>query len=145
MAFITADGLFQTKGKRRMSMDFKSTKGIFLQIAENLCHQILEGTLLPGDRVPSVRDLAAEFEVNRNTVLRTYALLNEAGIFDNKRGVGFFVSENATELIRATEKNEFFNNELPLFIHKIRLLKLTEEDLTELLTVIKNNELHENK
>jgi len=58
-----------------MSMDFKSTKGIFQQIADNLCHQILEGKLPPGERVPSVRDLAADFEVNRNTLLRTYAIL----------------------------------------------------------------------
>ncbi|MDD4921300.1 MAG: GntR family transcriptional regulator [Bacteroidales bacterium] len=126
-------------------MDFKSTKGIFLQIAENLCHQILEGSLKPGDRVPSVRDLAAEFEVNRNTVLRTYALLNDDGIFDNKRGVGFFVSERAKELIRASEKKEFFSDELPLFIQKVKVLELTSNDLAELITQIKNNETHENK
>lgn len=123
-----------------MSMDFKSSKGIFLQIAENLCHQILEGTLKSGDRVPSVRDLAAEFEVNRNTVLRTYALLNDDGIFDNKRGVGYFVSDNARELIRASEKSEFFSNELPLFIQKVKMLQLNSEDLAELITQIKNNE-----
>lgn len=128
-----------------MSMDFQSTKGIFLQIAENLCHQILAGTLKAGDRVPSVRDLAAEFEVNRNTVLRTYALLDDAGVFDNKRGVGFFVSENAIELIRATEKAEFFNRDLPVFIEKVIMLQLTENDLSELLTVIKKNKTHETK
>ena len=66
-----------------MSIDFKSTKGIFQQIAENLCHQILEGTLPPGERVPSVRDLAVEFEVNRNTLLRTYSILENAGIIVN--------------------------------------------------------------
>ena len=128
-----------------MSMDFQSTKGIFLQIAENLCHQILAGALKAGDRVPSVRDLAAEFEVNRNTVLRTYALLDDAGVFDNKRGVGFFVSENAIELIRATEKAEFFNRDLPVFIEKVKMLQLTENDLSELLTVIKKNKTHETK
>ena len=128
-----------------MSMDFQSTKGIFLQIAENLCHQKLAGTLKAGDRVPSVRDLAAEFEVNRNTVLRTYALLDDAGVFDNKRGVGFFVSENAIELIRATEKTEFFNRDLPAFIEKVKMLQLTENDLSELLTVIKKNKTHETK
>jgi len=123
-----------------MSIDYKSTKGIFQQIADNLCHQILEGKLTPGERVPSVRDLAAEFEVNRNTLLRTYALLNEAGIFDNKRGVGFFVSDNAIDLIRASEKAEFFSNELPMFIQKVKLLMLNSEDLIELLTAIKENE-----
>ena len=128
-----------------MSMDFQSTKGIFLQIAENLCDQILAGSLKAGDRVPSVRDLAAEFEVNRNTVLRTYALLDDAGVFDNKRGVGFFVSENAIELILATEKAEFFNRDLPAFIEKVKMLQLTENDLSELLTVIKKNKTHETK
>jgi len=123
-----------------MSIDYKATKGIFQQIADNLCLQILEGKLNAGDRVLSVRDLSAEFEVNRNTLLRTYSILNEAGIFDNKRGVGFFVSDNAVELIRGTEKAEFFTNELPAFIQKVRTLQLNSEDLKELLTAIKENE-----
>lgn len=122
-----------------MSMDFKSTKGIFQQIADNLCHQILEGKLPPGERVPSVRDLAADFEVNRNTLLRTYAILQEAGIIDNKRGIGFFVADNAVDVIRENEKKEFFNNDLPNFMHKVQLLKLTETDLSELLILLKNN------
>ena len=128
-----------------MSIDFKSTKGIFLQIAENICHQILEGVLQKGDRVPSVRDLAADFEVNRNTVLRTYALLDEAGIFENKRGVGFFVSDKAVKIIQTKEKKEFFQSDLPEFVKKVKLLKLTEDDLSELIILIKNNKTDENK
>jgi len=126
-------------------MDFKSSKGIFLQIAENLCHQILEGELKPGDRVPSVRDLATEFEVNRNTVMRTYTNLQEAGIFDNKRGIGFFVSENAVKMVRAGEKNNFNNHDLPEFILKVKLLKLRSTDLNELLTVIHKHDQDEDK
>jgi GntR family transcriptional regulator len=125
-------------------MDFKSTKGIYLQIVDNLCQQILEGQLQSGDRVASVRDLAAEFEVNHNTVMRAYANLQEAGIFDNKRGVGFFISEKAFELIQATEKTNFFSQDLPDFLLKVKLLKLNSADLNELLSVIKNND-HENK
>jgi DNA-binding transcriptional regulator YhcF (GntR family) len=125
-------------------MEFQSSKGIFLQIADNLCHQILEGQLKPGDRVPSVRDLAAEYEVNRNTVMRTYTILQESGIFDNKRGIGFFISENAIELVRASEKASFFSHDLPDFIQKVKLLKLNTNDLNDLVTEIKNND-HENK
>ncbi|MDR2628060.1 MAG: GntR family transcriptional regulator [Dysgonamonadaceae bacterium] len=128
-----------------MSIDFKSTKGIFLQIAENICHRILEGKLCVGDRIPSVRDLAAEFEVNRNTVLRTYALLDEAGIFENKRGIGFFVSPAAVEIIHGRERAAFFRDDLPEFIRKLTLLKLTGEDLPTLFNALKNNETHENK
>lgn len=122
-----------------MSIDFKSTKGIFQQIADNLCQQILEGKLPPGERVPSVRDLAVEYEVNRNTLLRTYSILESAGIIVNKRGIGFFVADNAVELIRTTQKNEFFSNDLPEFMRKVELLQLTETDLSELLILIKNN------
>lgn len=125
-------------------MDFKSTKGIYLQIVDNLCWQILEGQLQSGDRVASVRDLAAEFEVNHNTVMRAYTNLQESGIFDNKRGIGFFVSEKALELIQATEKANFFSQDLPDFLLKVKLLQLNSTDLTELLSVIKNND-HENQ
>ena len=122
-----------------MSIDFKSTKGIFLQIADNICHQILEGKLNAGDRVPSVRDLAMEYEVNRNTILRTYSILDDMGVFDNKRGVGFFVSDDAVNIIRKKEKDEFFKNYLPDFINKVKILKLTEEDMVELFNLIKQN------
>ena len=126
-------------------MDFKTSKGIFLQIAENLCHQILEGQLQAGDRVPSLRDLAIEFEVNRNTVMRTYTHLQEAGIFDNKRGIGFFVSDDALARVRANEKAHFFNQDLPDFIQKVQLLKLNSADLDHLLNEIKNNDYYENQ
>ena len=121
-------------------MDFKSTKGIYLQIVDNLCRQILEGQLKAGDRVASVRDLAADFEVNHNTVMRAYTNLQESGIFDNKRGIGFFVSEKALELIQATEKANFFTQDLPDFLLKVKLLQLNSTDLKELVSVIKNND-----
>lgn len=125
-------------------MDFKSTKGIYLQIVDNLCRQILEGQLESGERVASVRDLAAEFEVNHNTVMRAYTNLQESGIFDNKRGIGFFVSEKALELIQANEKANFFSQDLPDFLLKVKLLQLNTADLNDLLTAIKNND-HENQ
>ena len=121
-------------------MDFKSTKGIYLQIVDNLCRQILEGQLQSGDRVASVRDLAAEFEVNHNTVMRAYTNLQESGIFDNKRGIGFFVSEKALDLIKTTEKANFFTQDLPDFLLKVKLLQLNSTDLKELVSVIKNND-----
>ncbi|HQE34622.1 MAG TPA: GntR family transcriptional regulator [Flavobacterium alvei] len=121
-------------------MDFKSTKGIYLQIVDNLCQQILEGQLQAGDRVASVRDLAAEFEVNHNTVMRAYTNLQESSIFDNKRGIGFFVSEKAFDLIKANEKANFFSQDLPDFLLKVKLLQLNSTDLAELVSLIKNND-----
>lgn len=125
-------------------MEFKSNKGIFLQIADNLCNQILEGKLEPEARVPSVRELAAELEVNRNTVMRTYSYLQEQQIFNNKRGVGFFVSPTAIALILEKEKKEFLENELPYIVQKIKLLKLDNNDLEEITSALKKNENEKN-
>lgn len=126
-------------------MEFKASKGIFLQIADNLCNQILTKQLKQGERVVSVRDLAAELEVNRNTVMRTYTFLQDEGIIQNKRGIGYFVADDAVELINIKAKDEFFENELPAFIKKVRLLKLNSKDLSKLLSEINNNDHHENK
>lgn len=121
-------------------MEFQSTKGIFQQIADTLSHRILEGKLPPGERVPSVRDLAAEFEVNRNTLLRTYSILEDAGIIVNKRGIGFFVADNAIELIMENEKKAFFANDLPDFLQKVKVLKISSSELQELIQILSNNE-----
>ena len=126
-------------------MEFKTNKGIYLQIAEGLCNQILTGTLKQGDRVPSVRDLATELEVNRNTVMRTYSYLQDEQIFDNKRGVGFFVANNAQSLVLKRFKKEFFASDYPYLLKKIKLLKLNTEDLQELISEITQNSTHENK
>jgi DNA-binding transcriptional regulator YhcF (GntR family) len=121
-------------------MEFHSTKGIFQQIADNISHQILEGKLQPGERIPSVRDLAIEFEVNRNTLLRTYSILEDAGIITNKRGIGFFVSDNAIELILEKEKKSFFDDEMPEIIRKAKLLKIKTAELQDLIQTLNEND-----
>lgn len=121
-------------------MEFESHKSIYLQIADNICNQILKGELAQGKRAPSVRNLAVELEVNRNTVMRTFTYLQNENILINKRGVGFFVAEDATKRILENEKNTFFKKELPYFIERIQLLKLNTSDLQKLITSIKNND-----
>ncbi|MDR1517336.1 MAG: GntR family transcriptional regulator [Dysgonamonadaceae bacterium] len=117
-------------------MDFKQQKGIFLQIADALCREIAGGKLAVGCRVPSVRDLAEEYEVNRNTVLRTYQILADGGIIENQRGVGFFVTEKAAEIIRERQRKEFFSQDLPEFIGKVKILNIKEKEVSELLKIL---------
>ncbi|MDR0332692.1 MAG: GntR family transcriptional regulator [Dysgonamonadaceae bacterium] len=119
-----------------MTIDFKTQKGIFLQIADNICREIVEGKLTIGERIPSVRDLAAEYEVNRNTILRTYQILSDDGVIENQRGIGSFVTHQAVEIIQNRQRAEFFSNDLPEFIKKVKLLGIKEKDLGELMGVI---------
>lgn len=121
-------------------MEFNESKNIFLQIEEWLNNRILEDKIHPGDRIPSVRELAEEMEVNRNTVMRTYSTMENKGILENQRGIGFFVSLGAPEIIKKMQKTEFFEKELPRLLERIKLLRLTSKDLIELVTLIKNND-----
>jgi DNA-binding transcriptional regulator YhcF (GntR family) len=121
-------------------MEFESHKSIYLQIASSICNQILKGELEPEKRAPSVRSLAIDLEVNRNTVMKTFTYLQNEKILINKRGVGFFVAQDATTRILENEKNTFFKKELPYLIEKIRLLKLNSKDLQKLIISIKSND-----
>ncbi len=128
-----------------MSIEFKSSNAIFKQIADIISQRILEGSLLANDRVPSVRELAEEFQVNRNTLLRTYSLLNDAGVIENRRGFGFFVSKYAVEILRKNEREEFFKNEYPAFMKKVDLLELNANDLSDLIKLIDKNSADEDE
>ena len=110
-------------------MEFKNNKGIFLQIADNISEKVMEGKYPPGEKIPSIRDLANEMGVNPNTVMRTFSELQARGIIDNKRGVGYYVSEQAVKIIRQWKRKEFFENELPLIVRQTKILDITLKEL----------------
>ena len=110
-------------------MDFKPTKGIFLQIADSISDKILNGVYQPGDKILSVRELATETGVNPNTIVRTYSELQSQQIIDNKRGVGFFVNPEARKIILGNKKETFFKKILPEFLHQAKLLDISLQDI----------------
>lgn len=110
-------------------MEFKDKQAIYLQIADYICEQILLGKWPPGERIPSVRDLAAMIEVNPNTVMRTYDFLQGKEIIFNKRGIGYSADEKASEKILDYKKERFLATELPEFFKNIYLLSIDMDDL----------------
>ena len=64
------------------------------QIAAQIRAQCASGTLKPGDRIPSVRALAAELAVNQNTILRVYERLTAEGLLERRHGDGTFVADH---------------------------------------------------
>jgi GntR family transcriptional regulator len=121
--------MVQFKRKGGLDMEFKNNKGIFLQIADSISEKVMEGKYVPGEKIPSVRDLALEMGVNPNTVMRTYSELQLRGIIENRRGLGYYVSMEATSIIRQWKKKEFFENDLPLILRQTRMLDISFEDL----------------
>lgn len=113
-------------------MEFKENPAIYIQIAEYVCEQILLKKWKLGDKIISIRDLAIKMEVNPNTVQRAYDFLQQKNIITNKRGVGYFIEDDAMDRIINFRKEQFMEHELPVFMRNIFLLKI---DLKEIKTL----------
>ncbi len=110
-------------------MEFRENPAIYIQIAEYVCEQILLKKWNLGDKIISIRDLAISMEVNPNTVQRAYDFLQQREIITNKRGIGYFIEDDAMERILNFRREQFMENELPVFMRTIYLLKI---DLKEI-------------
>ena len=114
-------------------MEFKNHKPIFLQIAERICDEILGGRYPEGERLPSVREYAAEVEVNVNTVVRSYEWLSQKDIIFNKRGMGYYASQGATETISQNLREAFFQETLPELARQMEKLNISVEEVEKAL------------
>jgi GntR family transcriptional regulator len=110
---------------------FDSTSAIYLQVADLMSEKILSGEWLPLERVPSVREVASLVQVNPNTVMRSFAHLQENEIIFNKRGVGYFVTENGKKLIEHNKKLEFIDLKLPKVFREASILTITPEEIAK--------------
>lgn len=110
-------------------MEFRESQAIYLQIADYICESILKDKWAEGARIPSVRELAINMEVNPNTAMRTFNYLQDKGIIFNKRGIGYFISEDGKSKTMELKKEEFLDNEIPRFIRTMKLLKISLKDL----------------
>lgn len=113
-------------------MTFRENKPIYIQIAEQLMDKIERGDYNAYERIPSVREYAAGAGVNPNTVMRSYDWLEQSGMIYNKRGIGFFVADDAAQIITKARREEFFKNELNQFLEKLNTYKITPEELKSL-------------
>ena len=120
-------------------MEFNETKAIYLQIADRLCDQILAGEYEEMQRVPSVREVAAQLEVNPNTVVRSFDFLQNNKIIFNKRGMGYFVVEGASDVIRAMRTQIFMDNTLPQLFAEMNKIGITIEDIENQYNNFLNN------
>jgi GntR family transcriptional regulator len=103
------------------------------QIAEQIAMLCASGKLAPGDRLPSVRELARELAVNQNTILRVYERLVRDGLLEMRHGQGTFVAEDAVGLTRAAHRKRL-TEELRQVARQGVALGLDADDLHELLS-----------
>ena len=113
-------------------MEFKASTTIYEQIAGMLEDNILSGELPEGDRLPSVRALASDVQVNPNTVQRTFQRLQDAEIVTQQRGIGYFVAEGARKRILRARRRLFETEVLPEQFRQLSLLGFEPDEIETL-------------
>jgi GntR family transcriptional regulator len=123
-------------------MEFSQSQAIYLQIADFVCEKILLKEWPPGQRIPSVRELAVQLEVNPNTVMRTFEFLQQKEIIFNQRGIGFFVGPQAVNHGTQYRLETFMDRDLPQVFRSMWLLGMTPEDLNKPFEKYKKQNFH---
>ena len=111
----------------------QNKSGIYRQIADYGIDQVLSGAWIDGERIPSVRQLAAEVGVNPNTVMNAYDHLKDMEIIETRRGLGFFVSEAGRRAALAVRRAQFIEQELPRLRRTLEVLGISSTELSKLL------------
>jgi GntR family transcriptional regulator len=97
---------------------------IYRQLKERVVGMMLDGLLRPGDALPSVRQVAADYQLNPITVSRAYQELVDETLVEKRRGLGMYVTEGAVEKLLASERERFLREDWPAMVERIRRLGL---------------------
>lgn len=121
------------------SVDPKSGLPIYLQITEQIRRNVAAGILLPGDQLPSVRELATRLLVNPNTVGKVYRDLERDGLLETRRGQGTFVSAEAVSMAEG-ERRRLITDQLRAVARDVRAFGLDDEAALDLLRRVLKDE-----
>ncbi|HHW08205.1 MAG TPA: GntR family transcriptional regulator [Clostridia bacterium] len=109
------------------------SKPIYLQIAERIEDEILNGTLAEGEQVYSTNEFARMLQINPATAAKGINLLVEEGKLFKKRGIGMFVAKGAREIILAQRKERFVRETITALFQEAAKLGISKEELLQLI------------
>ncbi len=110
-----------------IEINYKSGKPAYLQIVEQVQISAASGTLRSGDQLPSIRDLAEQLRINRNTVARAYTELDHLGVTATRHGLGVFIADFANQLSTAARK-QLAQEAIDAAIVQARHLDISDEE-----------------
>lgn len=113
-----------------MTITWNDSVPIYRQLRERVVAMILDGALNEGDPLPSVRQVAADFQINPLTVSKAYQELVDDQLVEKRRGLGMFVNDGAREALLKSERERFLREEWPTLFARLQRLGL---DLKTLL------------
>ncbi|PID30004.1 MAG: GntR family transcriptional regulator [Candidatus Cloacimonadota bacterium] len=110
---------------------FNNEKPLYLQLREEIEKAIISGAAEEGKAIPSIRTLSQQYKLNPQTVSNALSELASDGIITKKRGIGFFVNENAGEVLKMKRTKEFKENELYNVLTKGKTLGMSKDEIKE--------------
>lgn len=114
-------------------IDLSSDKSIYIQIAEAIEKEILNGNLKEGEQAPSTNQFSKVYNINPATAGKGLNILVEEEILYKKRGLGMFVADGARKKILRKRQRIFFDETIPQLIEEAKRLEVTQEEIIEIV------------
>jgi GntR family transcriptional regulator len=116
----------------RWQIDFRSGTPVYLQLVEQVRHAAASGGLRTGESLPSIRPLAEELRVNRNTIAKAYAELESQGVIETLPGKGCFLKEVGS-LLTKSARNDLLTQEIDRAVVAAHHLQIGDDELLALV------------
>ncbi|MGB1198720.1 MAG: GntR family transcriptional regulator [Thalassotalea sp.] len=112
-----------------MATQWNNDIPIYLQLHQQVVERILDGYIKEGEALPSVRTVAAEYQLNPITISKAYQMLQDESIVEKQRGKGLFVKNGVQSIMLEKERTLFLQEKWPQILAQIARLKLTPDQL----------------
>lgn len=112
-----------------MTTNWNNDTPIYLQLYQQVVSRILDGHIKEGEALPSVRNVAAQYQLNPITISKAYQMLQDEQLVEKQRGKGLFVKHGTQELMLTRERESFLNKQWPEILQQISRLKLSPQEL----------------
>ncbi|MCM1349206.1 MAG: GntR family transcriptional regulator [Firmicutes bacterium] len=110
-------------------MNFKTDIPIYRQIINYAFSCILSGAWMPGEKIPSVRELAVQMAVNTHTVLKAFDYLQLHNLIVSRRGMGYYLADDAKNRVQEIRREEFFNTRLKELFSEMEMLGISIDEV----------------
>lgn len=114
-----------------MSITWNDNAPIYRQLRDRVVAMILDGVLKQGDALPSVRQVAADFQLNPITVSKAYQELVDEHLVEKRRGLGMYVTDGARDALMLSERDRFLTEEWPLLYARLKRMNLDLQTLLQ--------------
>ena len=112
-----------------MTHSWNDDQPIYRQLRERIVSLMLAGVFKEGDPLPSVRQVASDYQINHLTVSKAYQELVDMQLVEARRGMGMYVVPGAQEKLHGIEKEKFLTSELPALLTRIKSLGISTGEL----------------